>query len=188
MMMGPVGALGMDGMGSLVRGLYCGAVAPGIFPAGDFVAVTRHAEIKELVGDPHGARGHQLGLGNSEVCFEPTLPVFLSTGEPPHKQVRKLWDSVGMKDMHLGEIGEMPEIKPSITQKLQLAAMEKLGIHFQRPDVPLYVTPLFLERLWGRKPTLAEAVAIGEYGTFGGPCIMSQIVEKSPFIPNKIKS
>merc|ERR1712050_780826 len=96
----------------------------------DAVQVTRHPDLAELIADPNGKRLHQIGMGNSEVCFEPTLPVFLSTGEPPHTQVRKLWDAVGMKDMHLGEIEEMPEIAPSIIQKIQLSVQEKAGVHF----------------------------------------------------------
>eukprot|EP00928_Gymnodinium_smaydae_P053530 TRINITY_DN37501_c0_g1_i1.p1 TRINITY_DN37501_c0_g1~~TRINITY_DN37501_c0_g1_i1.p1 ORF type:complete len:645 (-),score=60.47 TRINITY_DN37501_c0_g1_i1:226-2034(-) len=171
--------------------MYCGTPGVSALPGINALMVTRHAEVAKLVGDPTQKRGHQIGGGNSEVCFEPTLPVFLSTGEPPHTQTRKLWDAVGLANMHerdVPEIVRLPELDGAFF-KVRRAAMSAVGIHNPVLDeVALYVAPLFLEMLWEKKPTMDEAAFIAGYGTVGGPCIMSQIVEKLPIIPGKIKA
>jgi len=168
--------------------IFCGAPGPAAIPAVNGVQVTRHAEVAALIANPKQKRIHQIGGGNSEVCFEPTLPVFLSTGEAVHTQVRQLWDAVGLATMHETEIPEIVPPPEAFFSKLRKTAMAAAGInHPLLDELVEFVTPLFLEKLWGKKPTAEESAFIARYGTFGGPCIMSQLVEKLPVIPDKIR-
>lgn len=177
---------GHHGMTVTMTTINCGMFMPSMLPTPGF-SVTRHAEVGELIADPHQRRTRILGGAAKECCFDATLPVFMSTGSPEHNQVRKLWDTVGVATMHLGEIPEISPPAESAFTKIRGKAMSLAGIKFPFLDeLGSVVAPIFLEKLWGRKPTAEEAATIAAYASVGGGCIMSHVLNKMPIVPGKV--
>lgn len=177
---------GEHGATILIPRISCGMPTASVLPA-PAVQVTRYADVAALVADPAQQRGHIIGGGHSEVCFDPTLPIFMSTGTPEHSQVRKLWDTVGLSTMHLADLPEVAPATPSFFAKAQKAALGAVGITVpMMGEIAALVAPLFLERLWGKKPTSEEAEAIGAYTSMGGLCIVSHVAASVPFLPGRI--
>eukprot|EP00929_Paragymnodinium_shiwhaense_P033011 TRINITY_DN18212_c0_g1_i1.p1 TRINITY_DN18212_c0_g1~~TRINITY_DN18212_c0_g1_i1.p1 ORF type:complete len:686 (-),score=96.88 TRINITY_DN18212_c0_g1_i1:276-2333(-) len=166
----------------------CGAPAISVLPiAGP--AVTRHKDVSELLADPKQERLVGIGAGYSDVCFDVTLPVFVSTGTPEHTQVRKLWDAVGLDTMHEKELPALSPPEPGLLMKIRKVALGAVGLTAPMMDelAPL-VTPLFLAGLWGRVPTAEETSVISTYPSVGGPCILSPVLEKMPILPGKVRA
>jgi len=167
--------------------LNCGEPMPALISVPG-IQVTRHADLASLMADPHQRRLKIIGSGAEECCFDETLPVFMSAGSPEHTQVRRLWDAVGLDKMHLGDLPELTVKEPGVIISIRKKLMSTvLGINAPVLDeLAPVVAPLFLEKLWGRKPTQQESDEIAEYGTMGGGCIMSPAVAKLPIVPGKI--
>mmetsp|Transcript_100878 Transcript_100878/g.313700 ORF Transcript_100878/g.313700 Transcript_100878/m.313700 type:complete len:666 (+) Transcript_100878:98-2095(+) len=176
-----VGIGGVEGALSASSLLTCGMLTPALLPTPG-IQVTRHGAVADLIADPTQKRAHILGGGSSEVCFDPTLPVFLSSGSPEHTQVRRLWDQVGVDRMHLGELSE---VVPGSSLRQSLLG----AVGFTMPmmdEVAELVTPLFMEKLWQKKPSVEETQHFASYTSFGAPCIASQVLEKLPIVPGKV--
>lgn len=177
---------GLPGWTSSV--INCGEMMPSVLPAPG-MAITRHAEIARLVGDPFQRRTQIIGGGAPEACFDATLPVFMSTGAPEHSQVRKLWDSVGVATMHEGDVPEVAEPPATLYSTGVRMLRDAIGMQaLQLDEVGPLVAPMFLEKLWRRKPTAHEAAEISAYTTFGGLCIFGQATPHLPVVPGKIKA
>lgn len=179
---------GFSGASVVISTFTCGRPTYGFLPVPSLQSM-RHSQVAEMVADPKQARPQQIGGGYGECCFDKTLPVMQSSGEPPHMQVRKLWDTVGLATMHLQDVPEIPQAEPSGLMAARKALLHAVGMTQPMMDeVATVVAPLFLEMLWGKKPTPEQANTIAAYAPFGGLCIVGHLAAKLPLLPEKIKS
>mmetsp|Transcript_18184 Transcript_18184/g.50599 ORF Transcript_18184/g.50599 Transcript_18184/m.50599 type:complete len:651 (+) Transcript_18184:64-2016(+) len=177
---------GLSGASMVMPMLNCGMMMPAMLPVPG-VMQTRHADVGKLIADPHQRRPVMIGGGAAPCCFDETLPVFMSAGSPEHTQVRKLWDTIGLATMHLGDLSEITPLTDSTFIAVRKKAMALGGMTTPMLDeLAGYVAPLFLEKLWGKKPTAEEAGEIAAYGSIGGPCIVSHVIRRLPILPGKI--
>lgn len=152
-----------------------GVIAPAKYgPTAD--ALQDHSQKRMYVGPWNS--------GVSDICFHPTIPLFLSTGSEEHTQTRRMWDAAGLATMHEGDL-------PDIDFDFSWSRYFRNAIGVVEPtegEVALLIVPLLLERVFGKKPSKEEAKAITEYATFGKLCIKSKLMSSIPFFPSKIQA
>jgi len=147
------------------------------------IGVYRHQEVVQLVTDPKQPRTHLAGGRLSDICFDPTMSIFLSTGTPEHTQARRLWDIAGLASAHVADLPPVDSIKPSWRRHI----LDAMGLEAPaRSEVDMMVVSCFMEALWRKKPTLDQSHLFVDYLTFGTLCIQGQLVEKLPIIPSRL--
>lgn len=161
----------------------CGVAVPlGV----GIMAPARFASAADVLEDPTQQRVYvgPWASGVSEMCFHPTLPLFLSSGSPEHTQTRMLWDAVGLASMHEGDFEDLPHK----TSWLRMAR-NLLGLREPSEDeVAQLIVPLLVRRVFKKVPTESEAAAFAEYAVYGKLCIKSAMMSELPFLPWKIRS
>lgn len=147
--------------------LNCGE--PSVFMDGPMVH--RHKEVAKAVTDVNMARSYQTGtIQQHEDCFDPTLPLFQSSGSQEHTQARQLLDEAGWETMHLAPL-------PDIGGEVQKSVMDRLKEYVggARPpsdiQVGKFVVPVLLQMVLGVTPTPEEVDLFADYLVQGKKCI-----------------
>lgn len=151
------------------------------------MASARWSVVAAEAANPKQPRSYFCPWGSacSEVCWDRTLPIFLSSGTPEHTQVRRLWDEVGMRTMAEADFLEEDPVETSWVQTLRNA------VGFNIPtegDVAALVSPLLIERLFRKKPTEQQAAFFAEYATYGKLCIKSALLAWVPLVSSRVRS
>ncbi|CAE8582957.1 unnamed protein product [Polarella glacialis] len=150
------------------------------------MAPARFSEAADAAGDPHQPRAYvgPWASGVSDICFHPTLPLFLSSGSPEHTQTRKLWDAAGLANMHERDFADFSSWGDTWARYFR----DSVGLKEPtEEEVASLISPILFERIFKKRPTEKEAELFAEYATYGKLCIKSAMIAKSPWLPSKIR-
>lgn len=148
------------------------------------MAQAKYFNVAAAAEDPNQKRKYfcPWASGCSDICFHPTLPLFLSSGSAEHTQTRKLWDEATMRNMAKDDFSDISKSKTWMRLFRDTVGLKEPT----EEEVASLVAPLLIERVFQKRPTEREAELFAQYAIYGKLCIKSAMISKSPWVPGKI--